>query len=374
MSEKKIHIVSFDNPYPPNYGGVIDVFYKIKALHAIGYKIHLHCFTKQIPSDCEVLQSLCSEVFFYEINQNPFYLLCKRPFSVLSRSDAKLVENILKTDAPILFDGLKTTFVRNDVRLKNYKKFLRLHNIEHNYYKGIAVSETIFLKKIAFYFESWKYKYYEQEIGKFDNVFTLSEHENDYTQRKFSNAAYIPVFHGNETVKQLDGFGKFAFYHGDLTTSDNRKVVLFLIEVFKQIPDYQLVIASGTNRGFVNNAIQDVPNIKFVELSGFEQLLQLFEEAHLNICWSFQKSGTKLKLINALFNSRFCIINENIIDDKKVADLCVLVNNKEALIAAIKNVIQTPFTESEHRKKILESHLNDIENAKKLAAILSEES
>ena len=31
-------------PYPPNYGGVIDVFYKIKSLHAIGIKIILHCF------------------------------------------------------------------------------------------------------------------------------------------------------------------------------------------------------------------------------------------------------------------------------------------------------------------------------------------
>src|SRR5690606_416987 len=112
MKNQALHIVSFDNPYPPNYGGVIDVFYKIKALNAIGYKIHLHCFTKQIPSDCDVLQSLCSEVFFYPINQNPFFLFSSLPFSVLSRSDVKLVENILKTDAPILFDGLKTTFVR----------------------------------------------------------------------------------------------------------------------------------------------------------------------------------------------------------------------------------------------------------------------
>ena len=29
---KEIHIITFDIPYPANYGGVIDVFYKIKAL------------------------------------------------------------------------------------------------------------------------------------------------------------------------------------------------------------------------------------------------------------------------------------------------------------------------------------------------------
>ncbi len=32
MPDKYLHIISFDIPYPPNYGGVIDVFYKLKAL------------------------------------------------------------------------------------------------------------------------------------------------------------------------------------------------------------------------------------------------------------------------------------------------------------------------------------------------------
>ena len=44
MPDKHLHIVSFDIPYPPNYGGVIDVYYKLKALHRKGVKIILHCF------------------------------------------------------------------------------------------------------------------------------------------------------------------------------------------------------------------------------------------------------------------------------------------------------------------------------------------
>ena len=31
-SDPELNIVSFDVPYPPDYGGVIDVFYKIKEL------------------------------------------------------------------------------------------------------------------------------------------------------------------------------------------------------------------------------------------------------------------------------------------------------------------------------------------------------
>ena len=43
MSLKGINIVSFNVPYPPNYGGIIDVYYKIKALREIGCEVVLHC-------------------------------------------------------------------------------------------------------------------------------------------------------------------------------------------------------------------------------------------------------------------------------------------------------------------------------------------
>ena len=39
-----IHIVSFDVPFPPEYGGVIDVYFKAKALSEKGLKVLLHCF------------------------------------------------------------------------------------------------------------------------------------------------------------------------------------------------------------------------------------------------------------------------------------------------------------------------------------------
>ena len=44
MSDLHLHIISFDIPYPANYGGVIDVYYKAKALSEKGVKVHLHCF------------------------------------------------------------------------------------------------------------------------------------------------------------------------------------------------------------------------------------------------------------------------------------------------------------------------------------------
>lgn len=42
--ERYLNIIAFNIPWPANYGGIIDVYYKIKALHQCGVKIILHCF------------------------------------------------------------------------------------------------------------------------------------------------------------------------------------------------------------------------------------------------------------------------------------------------------------------------------------------
>ena len=64
-SEKHLHIVSFDIPYPANYGGVIDVFFRIKELHKRGVKIHLHCF-EYGREHSDYLESFCYSVNYYK--------------------------------------------------------------------------------------------------------------------------------------------------------------------------------------------------------------------------------------------------------------------------------------------------------------------
>jgi hypothetical protein len=93
-------------------------------------------------------------------------------------------------------------------------------------------------------------------------------------------------------------------------------------------------------------------------------------EAHINLILSFQRSGTKLKLLNSLFRSRYCIINENIIDDEVVSDFCVKIDSKEKLISQINVLKSEPYSDSEKKKAVLEKYLNDITNAQILDGIL----
>lgn len=372
MHLKPLHIISFDNPYPPKYGGTIEVYYKIKALSELGYTIHLHCFILKETQVSEELKAITAEVYFYKYSYNLFNLLSKLPFSVVSRNSTALLTNIKKVKAPILFESLKTTLLVKKGQLKEYTKILRLHNVEQDYFKGIASSEKDPIKKLLYRLEGIKFKKYESIISEFDDVLTLSHFEHEHVSELFGNSHYIPVFHGNNKVKQLSETGGYALYHGDLKTPDNRLAAAAIIAIFKEIKDYSLIIASSSNEAYIKRLAGDASNIKFIKLQGFSHLKELLNQAHINIVWSLQRSGTKLKLINALFHSRHCIINCNIIDDAAVAGLCERAETEEQLVEAVNRLKLSPFNGAKQRADVLEYYLNDLHNATLIDKLISE--
>ena len=106
MPNKKIHIVSFDIPYPANYGGVIDVFYKLKSLHELGWKIHLHCFMYG-RKKASTLAEYCERVTYYPRDISKSKLFLKLPYIVSSRNNKHLLEALLENKDAILFEGLQ---------------------------------------------------------------------------------------------------------------------------------------------------------------------------------------------------------------------------------------------------------------------------
>ncbi|HET8963521.1 MAG TPA: mannosyltransferase, partial [Chitinophagales bacterium] len=135
-----LHIISFNVPYPPDYGGVIDVYYKIKALHAAGVKIHLHTFIYGRKESIE-LESLCTSVKYYK--RKPMWqgIFTNKPMIVDSRRSSALLQNLLKDNYPILFEGLHACYYLNDSKLSKRLKLVRMHNNEAEYYFSLAKRE-----------------------------------------------------------------------------------------------------------------------------------------------------------------------------------------------------------------------------------------
>lgn len=354
MKSFKLNIVSFDVPYPPNYGGVIDVYYKIKALSELGFEIYLHVYEYGRGKPIE-LEKYCKEIYYYSRNLTLFNFFSFVPFVVKSRSDFELIKNLNLNNCPILFEGLHTTYPLLKSFFKNRKILIRAHNIEHDYYKGLAKSEKNILKKIFFWTEAFKLKNYESILEKADNILTISPFEQSYFNKKYYHkAVYIPVFHQNEILKKFNQQGFKILYHGDLRISDNVKVVDFLIDVFSNL-SFKLVIASSFENNSILKKITRFSNIDFVKLTSLEVMNNLFNETHINILLTYQKTGIKLKLINSLYQGRFIIANSEMIEDTGLEQLCEIANSKEEIISKIEKLMQLNFLQN--LQQLREEHL-----------------
>ncbi|NIF05785.1 glycosyltransferase [Chryseobacterium sp. Tr-659] len=369
---KELHIISFNYPYPPSYGGIIDVFYKIKALSDLGIKIHLHCFVDQIPEriDPEVEENT-ENIFFYKKKKNPLLYFSGTPFAAAIRDSELLLTHLEKIKAPILFEGLQTTYVIKFLKGRGHQLYLRHHNNETAYYKGLSLSEKNIFKKIIYSIESLKYTGYQKKLlKKFNTVFCLSEKEYHEVETYSNNAQLIHIFHGNSSVKQLDKKGKYFLFHGDLTTADNKKALEETIDLFKSLPHYQLKVASDRASEDIKKKISAVENISLTPIQTTENLHHLLNGAHANILLSYQNSGTKVKLFNTLYNSRFVIINENITDDADLIKLCLYGSETEEIRRQIIIAATKDYNDTENRKKVLERKHSDASKAEEIIATI----
>ena len=134
---KSIHIVALDVPLPLNYGGAIDIFYRIKALYQLGFNITLHCF-EYGRGEQKDLERYTTRVIYYPRKKKVFDLFSSTPFIVKSRANKSLLAQLKGDNYPILFEGIHSTAFLNNIQLKNRIKLVRCHNVEHNYYSSLA--------------------------------------------------------------------------------------------------------------------------------------------------------------------------------------------------------------------------------------------
>ena len=367
--KKSLHLVSFDVPYPPNYGGIIDVFFKIKKLHKLGIKIYLHTYLFNDKTRQPELEKYCEKIFYYKRKNAFLSLFSNLPFRVRSRSCNKLIENLKNVKFPIIFEGLHTTYPLKKYNFKN--TYIRTHNIEHTYFLGLSKSEKNIFKKVFFLLESIKLKRFEKILEKATGILSISPFEQEYFTKKYgAKTFYIPVFHDTTNSTQTGEKGDFILYHGDLRIADNIRAALFLIDVYKNTP-YQFVVASSCKNKTVLKHINMYHNINFKDIPTQEILEQLFKKAQINTLFTFQKTGIKLKLLNTLHQGKHIISNTQMIEDTGLESLCELANTKKEILDKTSKLLEQTFSKTHiiaRKEKLLD--FNTTENAKKIVAII----
>lgn len=366
-----LHIISFDIPYPPNYGGVIDVFYKIKALKELGVRIYLHCFEYGRERSKE-LEQFCEVVHYYPRKNMIASLPLKMPHIVKSRRSKELLERLQEDSYPILFEGLHTCYYLDSIYLQYRQKFVRMHNVEWQYYHALAQRESRFTHKNYLLLESQRLQNFEAILSHADHIFAISPKDTAYFKHDFHHISYLPAFHPNNRIASIVGQGKYCLYHAKLSVAENHEAAMFLIhEVFAEI-NVPLIIAGSEPLPDLILAISEYDHINLRHNPGDGEMIDLIRKAHIHVLPTFQDTGIKLKLLTALFNGRFCLVNESMVSQTGLEDYCLVAHNPGEFKRLIIQLMKHDFSPLEigKRQKLIEGTFSNKLNAEKIVGLL----
>lgn len=362
----KLHIVSFDIPYPPDYGGITDVFYKIKSLYDAGIEIILHCYEYGDRLQAPILLSYCTHVFYYKRNTGIHGISLSTPYIVSSRKNTQLVYNLLKDDAPIFLEGIHCTFLLYDKRFKHRYIALRAHNVEYIYYAFLFKNESNIFKKLYYGIETLLLKRYERNMPNLSAIYTVSQADTEIYKKLYpiTQVECITSFRSHKRVISLVGTGKYCIYHGNLSVNENILVVISLAKVIWETLEIPLIIAGKNPPQEVIDLQNDF--IQIIANPDTDSMQKLIQEAHIQVLPGIFPTGIKLKILNALFEGRYCITN--MATGESSLDQCIVfASTTQDYIEKIKKYMQLPFNEFEleKRKELLQNYCSP-QLAKKL--------
>lgn len=373
---KYLHVVSFNIPYPANYGGVIDVYYRIKALSECSVKVILHCYEYGRTPSAE-LEKYCDRVYYYKRDTSLFRQLSLLPYIVNSRRNQELLNNLSKDDYPILFEGLHTTYWLPHPALKHRLKLVRTHNIEHRYYEGLSRNTHSPYKKLFFKVEAARLKRYEKVLDKADYILSLSTIDLAYFGERYrdTRSLYIPL--SSEMVENTSATlpqKPYVLYHGDLSTPENRNAARFLITQVAPLDSTVRWVFAGLNPP--NSLLQlagKQENVSIRPNLRKEEMDKLINEAAINLLYTNQVSGVKLKLLNALNKGNHCLATKEMVAGSGLENLCIIIpNHPEGIIQTIRSFLHKELSQEERaqRQEVVQSLYDNKRNALQIKELL----
>ncbi|MBD0352569.1 MAG: mannosyltransferase [Flavisolibacter sp.] len=368
-----LHIVCFDVPYPVSHGGFFDIFYKLQALKKEGIAIILHCFMYGRSQQPE-LEKWCNKVYYYTRKTGIRGFSSFLPYIVASRKNNELIKRLSADDHPILLEGTHTTYILFKNLFPGRTILYRLHNIEHIYYRQLYQWERYVVKKVYYGWESVLLQQYEKKAAIHASmVLTVSEQDGAHFHRYCPAAKidYLPLFLKFENIESKTGVGTYALYHGNLSINENEQAVLWLLQAVAPT-GMAFIIAGREPSKRIKAAVGKCHWAQLVINPTDAALKDLIVNAHINLIYSFNATGIKLKLIHALFAGRHCIINTAAMCHAEIDACCYIADEPVVLQQMMERLKDIYFTkdEIEQRRAVLLKHFNNKINAERLIQYL----
>jgi glycosyltransferase involved in cell wall biosynthesis len=361
-----IHIVCLDAPSPPDYGGAIDMYYKVKELSRL-HDIFLHYFNYKPQRDASGLHGYCREIFSYGRKSFSSSLPLRKPYIIGSRINNLLIEKLNADNYPVLLEGIHLAGIIPYLN-SNRKIVIRMHNDEAEYYKRLSAAEKNPLRKIYHWNESRLLKKFQLQLSENIPLACVSHSDMDALKNKYgkSRLYYVPSFTPWQECNSEAGRGEYCLYHGNMEVAENKAMALWLMNQVFVDTDIKFKIA-GKSAGLIR-AEQKHSHIEIINDPSTEQMEALIRHAQINVVPSLNNTGLKLKLLHALKSGRHCITNEAGVAGTGLEKLVTIAHDVTSFREAIKMMMPQPFSAAigSQRQKLMEDYSN-----KKNAAILS---
>lgn len=369
MEKQKLNIIAFDVPYPPNYGGIVDVFYKLKYLHEAGLSITYHCFHyKGHNPPTEELEKYCDKLIFYERKRSLFKLFFSRlPYIVSSRDDHALLMNLIGSAGPILMDGIQCTYwlLYEDIHHKGI--LYRANNIEHEYYEALAHAEKNLFKKWYLRVEAKKLRNHEWELRNATAILSVSKQDMKHYEQ-YGETHHVPPFYDDTHTldfSKLQPAEKFVLFQGNLSVMENENAALHIMKYIAPLSSQKFVIAGMSPSKAVKTLAALTPNIELIDTPAQDKMSALIRDAQIHLLMTHQQTGIKLKLLHALQSGRHIIINSLMDDSGIFGGMCEVLDDSAEIAARIEELMSVEFTQE--MKETRDEKFNAIYSNKKKA-------
>lgn len=334
----------------------MDIFYRIECLSKLGFDLTIHVFEYGRGKQKELEKF--GKVFYYKRNFSFWLHFSKIPFIVLSRKNRSLLENLLSDSAPILFEGIHTTYFLGHPKLHNRQKFVRAHNVEHEYYQQLGRHTHSLFKRVFFYLESLKLRFYEQNLKYATTILAIKSKDIDHFKQINSNIKLLPA----SISKELSAFHEtknFALFHGNLSVIENENAIYKIHEIIKSdlSKAFQFIVAGKNPTQNLTRYCAE-QRILLVQNPSMEEMNNLISEARIHLFQSDFDSGVKLKLLKSINSCAHILTTHHLIFDSKISEFCHVANDENEFKTKFNQLksISLTFNELKSRKEFLSAY------------------
>ncbi|MDR0802220.1 hypothetical protein [Fluviicola sp.] len=321
---RRIHIVSFDVPFPPDYGGVLDVYLRARALKQAGYFVLLHCYEYGRGRKHD-FSGIADEIHYYDRKTGVKSLFSKLPYIVKSRSSKALLSQLLSDNAPILLEGQHNTYWIGELLKHKRQIAIRMHNVEWQYYRNLAKSAKTYSERLFFSLEARKLKKQERSLSNIP-VLCVSENDREYYEKEGFNALSLPVTIHPDLILEPRKGEYFALFHGNLSVAENLEAIDALISENQRQAFNIPVIIAGKNPGKPLLAKIQKAGWKCIPNPTNAELDDLLCSCSVHLLIGFKSSGIKLKVIRALLSGKPCIATKEMLGNAVFEKHCEIWN------------------------------------------------